>query len=81
MNKPTKEFGSAGSYSDTKYMGNPSNIKDRQFASAGAPGYNGGDNISDDMPGPDVDLYMVPDFQGKSGQGDNQSTMRPIGSV
>lgn len=30
---------------------------------------------------PEVDLYMVPDFQGQSGQGANQSTNRPKGST
>jgi hypothetical protein len=29
---------------------------------------------------PDADIYMVPDFQGASGQGANQSTDRPKGS-
>lgn len=30
---------------------------------------------------PMVELYMVPDFQGMSGQGANQSTSRPKGST
>jgi hypothetical protein len=30
---------------------------------------------------PSVDLFMVPDFQGMSGQGANQSTDRPKGST
>jgi len=30
---------------------------------------------------PVVDLYMVPDFQGMSGEGNNQSTHRPKGST
>ena len=29
---------------------------------------------------PSAPIRMVPNFQGKSGQGDNQSTMRPKGS-
>ncbi len=30
---------------------------------------------------PEADIYMVPDFQGMSGQGANQSTDRPMGST
>lgn len=30
---------------------------------------------------PSVDVYMVPDFMGRSGQPDNQSTDRTKGSV
>jgi hypothetical protein len=30
---------------------------------------------------PEADIYMVPDFQGASGQGANQSTDRPMGST
>lgn len=40
--------------------------------------YEGGNLSGHD---PSVDVYMVPSFQGKSGQGDNQSTDRPKGSV
>lgn len=40
-------------------------------------GYGGG-NISGHEPV--VDQFMVPDFQGMSGQGNNQSTDRPKGS-
>lgn len=38
-----------------------------------------GDNLSGHDP--EVDLFMVPDFQGASGQGANQSTDRPKGST
>jgi hypothetical protein len=69
-----------GGYSDSEYLGDPSNIKDRQFASAGSPGYDTPGDIANDMPGPTADIYMVPDFQGQSGQGANQSTDRPMGS-
>lgn len=30
---------------------------------------------------PEVEVYMVPDFQGMSGEGANQSTDRPKGST
>jgi hypothetical protein len=30
---------------------------------------------------PSVEVFMVPDFQGMSGQGANQSTNRPKGST
>lgn len=30
---------------------------------------------------PSAPMLKVPNFQGKSGQGDNQSTMRPKGST
>ena len=39
---------------------------------------NAGGNLSGHDP--EVELLMVPDFQGMSGQGANQSTMRPKGS-
>lgn len=39
----------------------------------------GGGNISGYDP--TADIYMVPDFQGMSGQGANQSTHRPMGST
>ena len=70
-----------GSFSDHEYLGNPSNPKDRQFASEGGPGYQGGGNLIDKEPTDQPDLYMVPDFQGMSGQGNNQSTNRPKGST
>lgn len=38
-----------------------------------------GDNLSGHDP--EVELLMVSDFMGQSGQGANQSTLRPIGSV
>ena len=38
----------------------------------------GGNLTMDD---PMVEMYMVPDFQGMSGQGANQSTDRPKGST
>lgn len=74
---PSKE----GSFSDTEYLGNPSVIKDRQSPSEGSPGYYDDVNIAYPTNEVAVDLYMVPAFQGMSGQGANQSTMRPIGSV
>lgn len=40
---------------------------------------NAGDNLSGHDT--EVELLMVPDFMGQSGQGANQSTLRPIGSV
>jgi hypothetical protein len=59
-----------GTFSDTHYMG-----KQRPDT---APGYHGGGNLFTD---PTADIYMVPDFQGESGQGNNQSTDRPMGST
>ena len=72
---------SGGSFSDSEWLGSPSVPSNRQFASVGGPGYYGGDNIAGDEPGPTADIYMVPDFQGMSGQGNNQSTDRPKGSI
>lgn len=46
------------------------------------PPYTANDgNIADKKPGPEAKVYMVPDFQGESGEGNNQSTDRPKGSV
>jgi hypothetical protein len=46
------------------------------------PPYTANDgNIAENKPGPDADLHMVPAFMGMSGQGNNQSTDRPKGSV
>ena len=63
------------------FLGNPHNEKDRQWADAGGEGYHGGGNIVYPSSDPTADIFMVPDFQGESGQGSNQSTHRPIGSV
>lgn len=49
--------------------------EDQWSAQAG----EGGGNISGHDPA--VDLYMVPDFQGMSGQPNNQTTLRPQGST
>jgi hypothetical protein len=70
-----------GGYSDDKWLGNTADPKARQFASEGAGGYFGGCNIAYPQNDPDAELYMVPDFMEQSGQGANQSTLRPIGSV
>jgi hypothetical protein len=70
-----------GGYDDYTWLGDPSNIRDRQWADHGGPGYFGGENIAWPENEVEADIYMVPDFQGASGQGANQSTMRPIGSV
>lgn len=70
-----------GGYEDNTYLGNPSNIKDRQWADHGGVGYFGGDNIAWPENEVDAEIYMVPNFQEQSGQGANQSTLRPIGSV
>src|SRR5271167_1356739 len=70
-----------GGYSDSDWLGDPSNIKDRQWADHGGKGYFGGDNIVYPQNDPEAELYMVPNFQEQSGQGANQSTLRPIGSV
>lgn len=54
------------------------NKKDDQFA----PPYTADDgNIADMKPMEDPSVSMVPDFQGMSGEGNNQSTDRPKGSV
>lgn len=78
---PSGSKGWKGGYSDSEYLGNPANIKDRQWADAGSNGYYGGDNIAYPEYEVEADIYMVPDFQEQSGQGANQSTLRPIGSV
>lgn len=78
MDKSTATF--KGSFSDTKYLGSPMNIKDRQWSST-SPGYDTPGDVANDMPGPTADIYMIPDFQGMSGQGANQSTDRPMGSA
>jgi|SRR5271165_4189302 len=79
--KENDSSGWKGGYSDTDWLGDPSKMADRQFASSGGPGYFGGDNIVYPENDPEADIYMVPDFQEQSGQGANQSTLRPIGSV
>jgi hypothetical protein len=78
MKSSTASF--SGGFSNSKYLGNPADPKARQFSST-SPGYDDDVNIADAHGGPTADIYMVPDFQGASGQGANQSTMRPIGSV
>lgn len=78
---PSGSKGWKGGYSDSEWLGNPANIKDRQSPSEGSNGYFGGGNIAYPENEVEADIYMVPDFQEASGQGANQSTMRPIGSV
>jgi hypothetical protein len=80
MKISTAKFG--GTFSDTEYLGNPANIADRQQSGTGTieKSYDAG-NVAGPFPGPTADIYMVPDFQGMSGQGNNQSTDRPIGST
>lgn len=51
---------------------------DRGCQEAPTDQYHGGNLSGHD---PEVDLFMVPDFQGKSGQPNNQSTDRPKGST
>jgi hypothetical protein len=51
---------------------------DRSCQEAPKDQYEGGNLSGHD---PMVDLFMVPDFQGMSGQGNNQSTDRPKGST
>ena len=47
-----------------------------------APPYEADDgNIADQHPTEAVEVRFVPDFQGMSGEGNNQSTDRPKGSV
>jgi len=77
---PGGSKGWTGGYSDDFWLGNPSKPEDRQFSST-SPGYHDPVNIAYPDNEPEADIYMVPDFQGASGQGANQSTMRPIGSV
>jgi hypothetical protein len=78
---PNGREGWTGGYSDTDWLGNPANIKDRQFASEGGKAYNDPVNIAWPVNEVEADIYMVPDFQEASGQGANQSTLRPIGST
>lgn len=73
--------GWTGGYSDSFWLGNPENMADRQYSSHGSPGYCDPVNITWPENEVEADIYMVPDFQGQSGQGANQSTLRPIGSV
>jgi hypothetical protein len=65
----------------THFMGDPSDPKNRQWADAGSPGYHDDVNIAYPANEVSADVYMVPSFQGKSGQPDNQSTNRPMGSI
>lgn len=74
-------MGKQATFSDNKYLGNPSKLEDRQFASSGGDFVGDGVNIADDAGGPTADIYYVPDFMGMSGQGANQSTDRPKGSA
>jgi hypothetical protein len=47
-----------------------------------APPYKADDgNVADEKPTFDAPERMVPDFMGRSGQGNNQNTDRPKGSV
>jgi hypothetical protein len=65
----------------THFMGDPSDIKNRQWADHGSPGYHDDVNIA--YPDNEVraDIFMVPSFQGRSGTADNQDTLRPKGST
>ena len=65
----------------THFMGDPSDPKNRQWADAGSPGYHDSVNIAYPENEVTADIYMVPDFQGMSGQGANQTTLRPEGSA
>ena len=78
---PSGGKGWTGGYSDSDWLGNPANMADRQFASAGGTAYHDDVNIAWPDNEIEADIYMVPDFQGQSGQGANQSTLRPIGSI
>ena len=78
---PGGATGWTGGYSDSGWMGDPSDPKNRQFASEGSTFYHDEVNIAWPDNEVEADIYMVPDFQGQSGQGANQSTLRPIGSV
>lgn len=54
----------------------------KEATDQGAPPYTANDgNIADQKPLSPVSARMVPSFQGKSGEPDNQSTDRPKGSV
>ena len=79
MNMTTAKFG--GSFSDNKYLGDPSSIRDRQYASEGAAGRLTPGDVGDSNPGPTADIYMIPDFMGMSGEGANQSTDRGKGTT
>ena len=73
--------GWTGGYSDSDWLGNPASMADRQFASSGASCYHDPVNIAYPANEVEAEIFMVPDFQEQSGQGANQSTLRPIGSV
>ena len=51
----------------------------RQFSNTGEDMPEGGNSAGRTVSG--VNAYMVPDFQGRSGQPDNQSVNRPKGST
>lgn len=70
-----------GGYSDSDWMGDPSQAANRQFASAGSPAYH--DDVNVAWPANDITVqeYKVPSFQDRSGTPDNQDTSRPKGSV
>lgn len=67
-----------GSFSDTAFLGNPGSIRDRQTPDMDE---HAGGNLGNGAPTNAPTMYMVPDFMEKSGQGNNQSTDRPKGSV
>lgn len=54
--------------------------KDNQFATP-SDGDSSGGNASGSSTLKSVKTYMAPNFQGKSGQPDNQDTDRPKGST
>lgn len=54
--------------------------KSNQFSIPGDGDASGG-NVSGGKGGVKATLHQPPDFQGKSGQPDNQSTSRPKGST
>jgi hypothetical protein len=73
--------GWTGGYSDSDWLGDPSQAKDRQFASEGSKAYHDEINIAWPDNEVEAEIYMVPNFMDQSGQGANQSTLRPIWSV
>lgn len=65
----------------THFMGDPADPKNRQWADHGGEGYHDSVNIAYPENEVRADIYMVPDFQGMSGQPANQTTLRPPGST
>lgn len=79
--RPIRAFGDVPSTdrAELQHSGAKGGDAARQNAVTGEEFHDGGNSSGRTMSG--VDSYMVPAFQGKSGQPDNQSIHRPKGST